>query len=320
MDPDAFRQLPVEEVARLVRAAGPQVCVFPINGTRRWFLLEHLLDHPDQPKDHADQISEMDDPANLWERYLEISGQGHIDLYKMIFAHGVDTLLSPEFGSELFSRGNDYIRLAATGLAHLAGHPDFIKFYDEWQVRVRFYGNYRRMFSGTPYAYLIDAFDSLTQRTINHTKHHLFYGVFNEEANQRIAELSIAYFQQHGRAPSSQELIELYYGEPVAPVSLFIGFEKFWAYDMPLISTGSEDLYFTVAPSLYMTPSQFRLILYDHLFARYTPEPDYENLSQQAWKRMKIYYQTNAENVQGIGFIKDGIWYPRPQVILPPGF
>ena len=35
-----FLGLPTEEVARLVHAAGSKVCVFPINGTRRWYLLE----------------------------------------------------------------------------------------------------------------------------------------------------------------------------------------------------------------------------------------------------------------------------------------
>ena len=42
---ERFLQLPTAEVAALVRATGPKVCVFPFNGTRRWFLLEHSVEN-----------------------------------------------------------------------------------------------------------------------------------------------------------------------------------------------------------------------------------------------------------------------------------
>ncbi len=66
IDRETFLQLPTEEVAKLVRAAGSKVCVFPINGTRRWFMLEH----PEQ---------------NDAESYLSITWQRHIDMYKLNF-------------------------------------------------------------------------------------------------------------------------------------------------------------------------------------------------------------------------------------------
>ena len=62
------------------------------------------------------------------------------------------------------------------------------------------------------------------------------------------------------------------------PVELFIGFDKFTVFDMPLLTTGEEDLYFSVSPSPYMTIRQLRAILYDHLYVRRTPEPDYTTL------------------------------------------
>ncbi len=74
-----FLDLPMEEVARLVRAAGAQVCVFPINGTRRWYLLE---------SDGGDD-------------YLKRTADRHIEVYRMVFAHGIHTLLAPVFGADL---------------------------------------------------------------------------------------------------------------------------------------------------------------------------------------------------------------------------
>ena len=44
MDRDNFLALPAGEVAKIVRGSGSKVCVFPFNGTRRWFLLEYGRD------------------------------------------------------------------------------------------------------------------------------------------------------------------------------------------------------------------------------------------------------------------------------------
>lgn len=303
MDLETFLELTIEEVAGLVRASGRKVCVFPINGTRRWFLLEHASDN------------EVD--ANLNQKYVSVAGQRHIELYRMIFEHGVDTLLTPIFGSELLNRGEAYVQMALGALEHLTTHPDFLSFYDSMGVRVRFYGDYRKLLSGTRHAHLIELFDNLTKSTQKNCKNRLFFGVFADEAVIPAAELAIQYYQQYGCTPDKRALIEMYYGEYVEPVSLFVGFDRFWAFDMPLVSTGSEDLYFTVCPSLYLTSQQLRLILYDHLYARQVPEPDYQQISQEALKWMKTFYRKNQNQVQGVGLVVDGFWYPLPQVSIP---
>ncbi len=48
--------------------------------------------------------------------------------------------------------------------------------------------------------------------------------------------------------PTGARWSTLYYGEYVAPVDLFVGFDKFCTFDMPLIATGDEDLYFHGQP------------------------------------------------------------------------
>ena len=101
-----FLVLSTEEIARLVGAAGSRVCVFPINGTRRWYLLES---------------SEGND-------YLKKTAYRHIEIYRMVFAHGIHTLLAPMFGSELLKRGPEYLELAVEGLTWLATHPAFLDF------------------------------------------------------------------------------------------------------------------------------------------------------------------------------------------------
>lgn len=299
-----FMEMPAEQVAALVRAAGPKVAVFPINGTRRWFVLEHAA---------AAQAS-----ADPMATYMDIAQRRHIELYRLFFDHGVDTLLTPVYGAELLSRGDEYIhRVQREGLARLASHAEFLEFYDEYQVRVRFYGDYRKRFQGTPYESLIDLFDEVTRRTRTWERARLFFGVFASDATEAVADASAARYREHAKVPTRRELIESYYGEYVQPVSFFLGFDKLSAFDYPLLATGEEDLYFTVAPSPYLTERQLREILYDHLYTRRAPEPDYSQLERADWSWMKSFYAANSERTIGVGKLRGGVWYPLPSINWP---
>ncbi len=306
MDIQTFQNLPRTQIAQLVQSSGPRVCVFPINGTRRWFMLEQPAA---QDQDFA-------------SAYIDVITRRHIALYQLFFEHGLDTLLTPCFGPDLIERGPEYMQMAAEGLARLVRHTDFLAFYQAQGVRVRFYGDYRRYFDATPYAYLSDMFDELTAQTAAHERYRLFFGLFAHDASERIGELAIRHHAQHGCPPDKRALVELYYGEYVGPANLFIGFDRFSAFDMPLIATGNEDLYFTVSPSPYMTERQLRDILYDHLYARHADEPEYEEMTPQDWAMMRDFYHANRECTLGVGKRQgqDGFWYPLPQVKLPDSF
>jgi tuberculosinol/isotuberculosinol synthase len=303
VDLKTFQSLPTDEIARLVREAGPKVCVFPINGTRRWFMLEHSLE-------------QIEDLVPL---YLDATGRRHIELYRLLFDHGLDTLLAPVFGLYHVERGEGYMQMAAEGLARLATHPDFLDFYKAYRVRVRFYGDYRKFLGPTPYAYLSDLLDEATVQTLAHDRYQLFFGLFAHDATETIAELAVRYYVEHGRVPDKRTLVEMYYGEYVAPVDLFIGFGKFRVFDIPLLTTGNEDLYFTVSPSPYLTEYQLRDILYDHLYAR-RGEPDYSAMGSNDWALMGDFYQANLGRTLGVGIKRRRMWYLLRQVELPSGF
>jgi hypothetical protein len=209
------------------------------------------------------------------------------------------------------------MKLFAEGLARMAAHEQFLDFYDRYRVRVRFYGDHRRFFAGTAYDYLPDLFDSATERTRKHEAHRLFIGVCAHDAASSIAELSIRHHRQTGQIPDRRALISLYYGEPVQTAGLFIGFDQFVVFDMPLLATGDTDLYFTVCPSPYLTASQLRAILYDHLFSRQRREPAYGAMADDGWRYMESFYQANQGNTLGIGKQRGGIWYPSGSVVEP---
>jgi len=300
VDQETFFKLPTAEVAKLVRSVGPQVCVFPINGTRRWYMLEHAQ-------------NAKGDPA---QAYMDVMQKRYIELYQMCFEHGLDTLLTPVFGSELLTRGDEYTqKIGADGMARFASHPEFLSFYQKYDVRVHFYGDYRKLFPGTPFAYLIDLFDQITTQTERNKSCRLFYGMFASDATETVAELSVRHFQKTGNIPSRRELVEQYYGEYVDPATLFIGFDKFSVFDYPLLNLGEENLYFTVAPSSYLNGHQLRNILYDHMYLRRTAELDYAKMSKQDFQFMNGFYRENRENTFGVGELHSGIWYPSLQTI-----
>ena len=298
MDAETFRNLPTTEVARLVRASGSKVCVFPSNGTRRWFMLEHLA-------------SGEQDLAS----YVDIACRHHIEIFKMFFEHGLDTLLVPFFGPDLLKRGEDYAQLVIDDLARPAIHPDFKAFYDAYRVRVRFYGDYDKFLAPTPYTYMADMFEQATVWTQSHDRYRLFFGLFAHDATETVAKIAVRFYQEHNRLPDKRQIIEAYYGEYVGPVDLFIGFDKFSVFDMPLLSIGNEDLYFTVSPSPYITQRQLRDILYDHLYSR-QGDPEYAAMSPDDWARMGAFYQANLGKTMGVGTKHKGVWYPLSHIDL----
>ena len=299
MQRDKFFNLPVEEVASIVRAGGSKVCVFPFNGTRRWFLLEYGRDFD----------------GDAAKNYVELTTQGYINTYKLVFDHGIDTIVAPVFGGEILNRGNEYMREIGANMSLLATHPAFLEFYETYGIRVHFYGDYRKQLRNTSYEDICDSFDEITQKTANNTKRRLFYGVWADAATDTIAELSVKYFQATGKIPCRRELIEEYYGEYVEKADIFIGFEKFNVFDYPMLGWGEESLYFTVVPSLYLSDRQLRNILYDFVYLRPVQDPDYFTMPVEDFEAMRKHYEINRQVTFGVGEMRGRIWYSNPDVV-----
>ncbi|HUG35202.1 MAG TPA: hypothetical protein VMJ90_10565 [Anaerolineales bacterium] len=293
---ERFLELPTHEVAALVKATGSKVCVFPVNGTRRWFTLEH-----------ADSVRD-----DFFSAYMDASIKNHIELCVMLFDHGIETILTPVFGRELMRRGDEYTkRVGIDGLLRTATDRLYREFFDKYDVKVRFYGDYRDVLAGTPYEHALGSIHDVTDATKNHKTFKLYFGVFADESTDTVARLSVEHYLAQGSIPDNRTLIRKYYGEELPPVSLFIGFDKFTAFDMPLLASGGEDYYFSVSPSPYMTVHQLRSILYDHLYIRREPEPDYTKLSADKLDELRDYYRANRDRALGVGKLRSNLWFPE---------
>lgn len=293
---ERFLQLPTDEVAQLVKSSGHKVCVFPVNGTRRWFMLEH-----------AEKIK-----GDFFSAYMDVTIQNHVELCSMMFDHGIETILAPVFGRELMRRGDEYTqRVGIEGLSRTATDKKYRDFFERYKVKVRFYGDYRDMLTGAPHEYALRSIQEVTEATRTNSSRRLFFGVFADESAETVARLSVEHYLAEGAIPDKSALIRKYYGEDIPPVSMFIGFDKFSAFDMPLLSTGEEDLYFSVSPSPYMTVRQLRAILYDHVYLRRAPEPDYTTLPAQELDWLRAYYREHKDSAFGVGKLKFNLWIPE---------
>ena len=293
---EQFLELPTEEVAALVKVTGQKVVVFPVNGTRRWFTLEH-----------GEEIGD-----DFFGAYMNESIKNHVQLCSMLFDHGIHTILAPVFGRELMHRGDEYTkRVGMDGLVRTATDKSYREFFEKYSVNVRFYGDYRDVLIGTEYEEVLGSLYEVMDATKDNTRHNLFFGVFADEVTETISRLSVEHYLAHGSVPDKSALVRKYYGKDLPPVSIFIGFDKFSVFDMPLLTTGEEDLYFSVSPSPYMTERQLRAILYDHIYIRRTPEPDYTKLGHDELEWLRDYYRNNRDHAFGIGKLKFNLWFPQ---------
>jgi hypothetical protein len=284
---------PTERVARWVSTRPrPVVMGWPFNGTRRWYLV-HRYENPG-----------ADD-------YVSTLIRRQAEQHRMVFAHGVSVIVAPGFGAELLQRGPAYTRLVLGGLLQLADDQVYHEMLAAG-VRIRFYGDYEEVLDTPTLRPMLNACADLSAATASGDGPLLLIGLFADTPYPTIARLSVEFANKRGRPPSREELIEAYYGLAVPDLGLYLGFAQPALFDVPLLTTGQEDLYATLTPSPDLTEKQLREILYDHLVTRRTPEPDYDELSEQAKAALDKYNKRYAGMTLGIGRIDPltGIWNP----------
>ena len=268
---------------------------WPFNGTRRWYLI-HRRENPEA------------------EDYLTTIIRRQAELHRMVFAHGVGVIVAPGFGTELLTRGSAYTHYILGGLLQLADDAVYQEMFAAG-LQIRFYGDYEEVLNTPSLRPLLQACAQLTAATESNEGPLLLIGLFADTPYQTLARLSVEFAKREGYPPNRQQLIEAYYGTAVPDLSLYLGFAQLALFDAPLLATGQEDLYATLAPSPSLTENQLREILYDHLVTRPTAEISYESLSNEALEALAEYNKRYSGATLGIGRIDPltGIWNP----ILP---
>ncbi len=287
---------PVGRVADWV-AGNPEPLVvgWPFNGTRRWFV--------GYRRGHAGTADYL---STLVRRQAEFHG--------MLLDHGVSVVLAPSFGELNLDRGEEYARHALGGIVGMATDEAYADLFRRG-VRVRFYGDYRRTLARPGYRKVLEACDEIEASTAQGGGPLILVGLFADKAHGAVARLAVELFEQTGEPPDRATLIEAYYGVPVGDLGFFVGFEQPQLFDVPLLTTGLEDLYYTLNPTPEVDEAQLRAILYDHLVVRRRPEIEYEKLPEKAQRR--LVEANRSHGVVGLGRVDPltGAWRP----VLPEG-
>ncbi len=282
-----FLQLPTEQVAAMIRGL---TLGLPIDGTRRWFLLHY---------------------PEIWdaEEYKALTAKQIVAEFMLLFDHGVETILVPAFGGELLSRGEEYVNEMMEGMARLACHPTFAQFYQTYNARVRFYGDWRRQIKDLPGAEALMAALDNCQATLNSGPRRILYGLW---ADDMLASVVDDLHNQEKIEFTREAIVARYYGEYVRPTDIYIGFGRPTVFDVPMLVTSQTDLYYTVVPSLDLDARLFRMIVWDHFAGRWAQQ-EWNGLTEEDFAALRDFYATHHDQVLGLGETDEatGIWYPR---------
>lgn len=284
---------PTKRVAHWITVySQPIVMGWPFNGTRRWYLLYR-----------------RENPAAA--DYVTTLIRHQAEKHRLVFSHGVSVIVAPGFGTELLQRGSTYTQRVLSGLLRLADDAVYREMFATG-VRIRFYGDYQEVLDTATFRPLLKACADLTAATASGNGPLLLIGLFADAPYPTIARLSVEFAEKRGRPPNRAELIEAYYGLAVPDLSLYLGFAQPALFDIPLLTTGQEDLYATLSPSPDLTEKQLREILYDHLVTRRVEEPDYDAFSDEAQEALAAYNKRYAGITLGVGRVDPltRLWNP----------
>ncbi len=240
-----------------------------------------------------------------------------LESLKVFFDHGLPTLLVPIMSRSVFNRGEDYRRFTALdGLKILFKDPNWRKFYAQYDIRVCVYGD-PEMLRGTVCEPVLAWMRETLEQTIAYQTHTLYYAIGESpRMGENIAAAGIAFYQQYGRPPTTEEQIRQYYGEPLPPADFFIMSSKMsglGALPRFLVDGDTEVYFFPVPGMLGLTEETYRLILQDLLFHRSGLRAEKPGASGTVAHRaaMKEYYTRNVKTVLGLGRQIGSVWVPE---------
>lgn len=299
----AFLKMTTQEIATLIRIQqSPQLGVFVPDGSRRMVL---AFTDANPGEEDFYRLS-----ATLPAQYLLAS-------LKVFFSHGLSTLLVPILSRSVLQRGGPYSRLTAlTGLELLFASDEWLHFYQEYNIRVRTYGDLKFLAGGDcePALAWVEA---TMQQTAAHQSHTLFFAIGEPPTlGEGMAELSVRFWQENGRLPTLSEQICYYYGEPLPTADFFIMTSKMsglGALPRFLVNGDTEAYFLPSAGAMGLNAHTWRLILYDMLFARVGLHGKHVQEAMSAEDRVDLgaIYRDEAQTVIGLGEQVGNIWVAK---------
>lgn len=308
MSEEEFLKLSKNEVNEIIQKIGrPKNVVVVPDATRRTGIIYNKMT-ADQQDFEKNVIVQLDLP--------------YLNLIKTIYDHGIETVLIPGLTHRNLNRGKQYVdSVIGVGLRSILTGKEWLEFYNRYEVKVDFYGDSQYLKKVTTkfgYPEVLDWCDKLKNETKEYISHRLFwgFGCSNSFETFRIIKLSIDFYNKNNKYPTEEDLIELYYGEHIDKIDIFIRPGEIRDSDcQPPLIGGNSQFYFPIAPLTELDNNFFRRILYDFIFCRYMTfdRIHYSNLQFDAEdvQFLKQYYDLNRNNIIGLGKKVSHFWLPE---------
>jgi undecaprenyl pyrophosphate synthase len=240
----------------------------------------------------------------------------------IMLEHGVSTLFIPCTKHENLERSRGYVdKWINHALKRLLVSDEWHEFYKEKNIRVRVYGDLG-FIKDKGYPVVREWVENVESETCKNTAHTIFFGLAcsNKYEIPRLMDLAVEFHETHGRLPSYEEKLKLYYGELVEDIEFLIRATALRDSDLqpPLVSGKLTQMYFLVSPDyLAFSEKVFRHILYDLLYCRpaILGTLSYEQIAGDDLDFLREFYLRNRDSVIGVGASRGGVWIPKAQVI-----
>ena len=273
--------------------------VFAPGGTSRWYFVYH--GDIRQGYTQSDQFADYARRSML--RVLEIAS--------MMFADGISTVLAMVYVPAMTRRDEEYVSNLSWVYEVMVG-DEARQRYDHDRISVKFRGDWDRTLEIVGSADLSGYFEEVEQGTAGRKHQFIWLTEETELIPQQLVDMVAREIAQTGRFPDRASLSAAYYGFPLTEADIFIGHNKptLGGLAPPLLVL--NDLYYTVTPSLSLDQTQWRRILYDHLFSRRSWYRDYRTLDEEALQTLYDYYHDHQSIIQGVGKYdpETQIWSP----------
>ncbi|MCB9460354.1 MAG: hypothetical protein H6670_11950 [Anaerolineaceae bacterium] len=261
--------------------------IFSPGGSSRWYFLEY----GNMQEGYFQPDRFMAYSKAVFKRIVEIAS--------MMMADGVKNVFIIAITPKISERTPEYRQFVADSLRLMADQEAQL-LYAEASIRVGFKGRWQEILDAYEIPEVYNAFTDAETATAD-GEHNLFWCTQEDPIPAPLTPFVQEYLQTNNRLPNQSELCEAYYGETVTHADMFISNNKpsVTGQVPPLLSVG--DLYFTMSPCLYLNQSDWRRVLYDHVFARRVTYRDYRKITEDSVNNLKNYYDNNRGKVIGVG-------------------
>jgi hypothetical protein len=265
----------------------PRTLVWAAGGTRRQAALEGI------PRD---------------ARYFEWAWRQQFAHTALFFDLGVTTLFAPALGPPQVREVGPYRQALSKALQRL-GEDDSLAAYRKMGARVRFYGQQHLPdFAGWC--------ERVERETAANGPRTLWWTMVVESNEEPLTDALRAALTAGAR--TLDEAVQAFYGEPVEPVEVFIGFGKpQTGYLMPPLLGERAALYWTGFPSYMLTEADLRTIFWDYRFARSTWSADKTN-RYDGIAALGLAQRYGRREILGVGRRIGSFWHPAASSDLSP--